>query len=137
MARPKGTLKFRTPKDFEDLISDYFGLLKNDMPTKAGLALYLDTTRETLGDYEKRDGYSYTLKRAYYVIENAWVQRLTGQAVAGVIFYLKNAFKNDYRDRNETDITTAGKPLFLPSDVIKKYNLNDRTPDKIASGNSK
>jgi hypothetical protein len=81
------------------------------MPTKGGLALYLDTTRETLGDYEKKEDYSDAIKRAYGLIENAWVQKLSGQSVAGVIFYLKNAYKENWKDRNETDITTGGKPL--------------------------
>ena len=126
MARPKGTLKFRTPDDLIEGIERYFKECESEkeMPTKGGLALSLNISKESLGDYIKRDNYSDSLKRAYNLIENAWVQRLTGQSVAGVIFYLKNAFSKDWRDKQETDITTGGKPLFLPSEIINKYNLN-------------
>lgn len=75
------------------------------MPTKGGMALCLDTCRDTLGEYEKKENYSDTIKRAYKTIENAWVQKLAGQSVAGIIFYLKNAFKENWKDRNEVHNT--------------------------------
>lgn len=67
------------------------------------MALFLDTTKETLSDYEDKPEYSDAIKTAYSIIENAWAQRLKGQSVAGVIFYLKNAFRKDWRDRTEVE----------------------------------
>lgn len=79
------------------------------MPTKGGLALYLDTTRETLSDYEDKEEFSDALKSAYLIIEEAWVQKLSGQAVTGTIFYLKNAYSKDWREKTEQDITSGGE----------------------------
>ena len=77
------------------------------MATKAGLALHLNTTRETLGDYEKKKDFSYAIKRAYTIIEEAWNQKLAGNSPTGSIFYLKSAFQ--YRDR--IDVTSDDKPI--------------------------
>lgn len=111
MARPP---KFESVQEFEGLINAYFIECKNEekIASKAGLALALDTTRETLGDYEKKEGFSDTLKRAYQMIEEGWVQKLGGTTqVTGAIFYLKNAFSKDYRDKHELDHTTKGDKI--------------------------
>lgn len=99
------------------------------MPTKAGLALYLDTTRETLGDYLEKDGFSDTLKRAYSHIEDAWTQNLAGQNATGSIFYLKAAFK--YRDRQDIDVTSGGQPVPLLGGKTygKDNDSNQQTPE--------
>ena len=96
-----------TPEEFDVKIQGYFNVCieKKGVPTKGGLALELDLTRESLGDYEKYEGYSDTLKKAYTLIEENWVQRLAGNNVAGTIFYLKNAFKEQWRDKQETEHT--------------------------------
>jgi len=44
------------------------------------------------------------------------VQRLGGTTPTGAIFYLKNAFKDDYKDRHETDTTI--RPASLTKDDI-------------------
>lgn len=103
--------KFTTIKSIKDKFEDYLASCKesNKIPTKGGMALHLDTTVETLRDYQ--DGkydtkvlkYSLAIKRCYLTIEEAWVQRLDGtKSVAGAIFYLKNVFRKDWRDRTET-----------------------------------
>ena len=130
MGRP---LKFKTPKELDDLIEAYWLNCSNNKlnPTKGGLAIYLDTTKETLGDYENKEGYSYSIKKAYNIIEESWVQALGNkQAVAGVIFYLKNAFKKDWRDRNETDITSGGKPIPILNVSANPSNNKDSEPIK-------
>ena len=94
-----------TPDSFRNKIEQYFLDCVKDKkaPTKGGLALALDLTRESLGDYEKYEGYSDSLKRAYTLIEENWVQKLSGPNVAGTIFYLKNAFKDQWKDKQETE----------------------------------
>lgn len=111
MGRPP---KFKTPEELEQKINEY---LENcakdkDYPTKGGLALYLDTTRDVLGDYEKKEEFSNAIKRVYEIIEDAWVQALQKkQSVAGIIFYLKNAFSKEWRDKQEVDHTTKGDKI--------------------------
>ena len=121
--------KFSTPEELETKIVEYFAVCTEDkkMPTKAGLALHLDTTRETLGDYIQKDGFSYAIKRAYDHIEEAWNQKLAGNNATGPIFYLKAAFS--YRDR--VDVTTNDKDLPQPllAHVIHSNDSSTEAPE--------
>lgn len=105
--------KFNSPEELQEKLEQYFNqcIENNKMPTKGGLALYLDTTRETLSDYEKKEEFSDAIKVSYQIIEDAWVQKLSGQAVTGTIFYLKNAFSRDWRDKTEQDVTSGGESI--------------------------
>ena len=98
------TKKYK-PEEFEEKIKEYFSvcLETKGTPTKGGLALHLDLTRESLGDYIKYEGYSDTLKKSYMLIEENWVQNLRNNNVAGTIFYLKNAFSEFWRDKQEQE----------------------------------
>lgn len=112
MSRSK---KYKTAEEFDEKIKGYFEhcLEKKGNPTKSGLALHLDLTRESLGDYEKYEEYSDTLKKAYLLIEEHWVQTLRSQNVTGSIFYLKNAFAEHWRDKQEQEHKVT---------VLQKYN---------------
>lgn len=81
------------------------------LPEKAGLCIELHITRETYSAYRKDARFSDTIKQFDLYIESNWVRRLAGQSPAGAIFYLKNAFKEHYKDRQETDITSGGERL--------------------------
>lgn len=83
--------------------------LKPLMPNKAGLCVFLDISRETYSQYRAK--YPDTIKRADSTIEDSWVQRLNSNAPTGAIFYLKNAFKETYKDRHQTDLTTKGEKI--------------------------
>lgn len=104
--------KWNSPQDLEDAIESYFEYCDEHkkMPTKAGLSLHIDTPDSTLHDYEKKDGFSEAIKRAYKIIEDAWTQNLAGNNATGSIFYLKAAFH--YKDR--VDVTTNDKELPVP-----------------------
>jgi hypothetical protein len=91
------------------------------MPNKAGLCIWLNIHKDTYNEYKKKPTFSDALKGAEMWIENAWVQRLAGNAPTGAIFYLKNAFKEDYKDRSETDITSGGEKLNIASPLAKVY----------------
>lgn len=79
------------------------------MPNKAGLCLFLNISRETYSQYRKR--FPDAIKSADHWIEESWVQRLRSNAPTGAIFYLKNAFKETYKDRHQTDLTTKGEKI--------------------------
>ena len=74
---------------------------ERQMPNKAGLCIWLGIHKDTYNEYKKKPGFSDAIKGAEMWIENAWVQRLSSNAPTGAIFYLKNAFSMDYRDRQE------------------------------------
>ena len=106
-----GRLPKYTEKALKDKLLDYFGECdaKKLLPNKAGVCVFLGISRETYSEYRKK--YPYAIKRTDNLIEEAWVQRLAGNAPTGAIFYLKNAFKEHYQDRRDTDITSGGKPI--------------------------
>lgn len=105
--------KFESGADLAEQLLAYFDLCDKSkiMPTKAGLCLALTITRETYNQYKHKDGFSDALKGAELYMEDKWNQRLSGNSPTGAIFYLKNAFKEEYKDRHETDVTTGGQPL--------------------------
>lgn len=71
--------------------------------TITGLALYLGfESRQSFYDYESREEFSYTIKRARLIIENEYEKKLSGNNCTGAIFALKNL---GWKDRTETELT--------------------------------
>lgn len=71
--------------------------------TITGLALALDTTRETLLDYEGKEEFSYTIKKAKEIIHNYTEEELMKRdKPTGVIFNLKNNY--GWRDKSEVEM---------------------------------
>lgn len=122
----------RPPKyDSEDVLiekaAEYFDNCKqtSQLPEKAGLCLYLGISKDTYSEYRKKGKFPDAIKKMDALIESNWVRRLGGQAATGAIFYLKNAFRNDYKDRHETDITSKGEQVVV---YIPKRNVTEETP---------
>lgn len=103
--------KYDDSKILLDSINSFFALCdeRRQMPEKAGLCIYLGISRDTYSEYRKN--FPDTIKYADNYIESCWVRRLNLANATGVIFYLKNAFKEDFKDRHETDITTKGDKI--------------------------
>ncbi|MFC0235502.1 terminase small subunit [Fictibacillus phosphorivorans] len=102
-------LKFRTVEEMQEKINAYFEECdKNEDPyTITGLALALDTSRETLLDYEDKDEFSDTVKKAKLKCENYAEKFLfKGKNVVGSIFNLKNNYKR-WVDKQEIVKTEA------------------------------
>lgn len=97
------------------------------IPNKAGLRANLDISRETYSEYRKK--FPDTIKIAENLIEEAWVQRLTSNAPTGAIFYLKNAFKEDYKDRYATDVTSGGKPIPLYDFTVRHHQHGQKNTE--------
>ena len=123
-------LKFETPELLENQIESYFISLQDPddehiykrPPTVSGLAVFLDTSRETLMNYEARDEYFDAIKKAKERIHAFNEEQLyRNTQVTGVIFNLKNNF--GWKDRNETDVTTKGQAINFNFDPT--FNKND------------
>lgn len=120
-------LKFKTVEELEYKIELWLSERKNQkLPlTITSLAVYLDTSRETLLDYEDKDEYSDAIKKAkmlcHQYAEDA-LFRETGQ-VAGAIFSLKNNY--DWRDKSELDL--GGGPI---DKLLDKFGLTENTDDR-------
>lgn len=100
--------------------------------TITGMALALDTTRDTLLDYESGNydnvdfdddltaRFSDTIKKAKLKIHGYAERRLDGNNPTGTIFSLKNNF--GWVDKTESDITSKGESI--KSEPVDKSDLD-------------
>lgn len=97
-------LKFKSVEELQQKIDNYFASCdENEEPiTITGLALALDTTRETLCDYGEKDEYSDTVKKAKLRVQHAYEKRLVKRGNGGDIFALKNF---GWTDKSEVEST--------------------------------
>lgn len=96
--------------------------------TVTGLALFLDTTRRTLIDYEQGNydtddiKFSHAIKMAKTKVEQSLEEGiLESKNPTGGIFNLKNNF--GWKDRNEVDITTKDKEINIDSETKAELKL--------------
>lgn len=119
--------KYTDPDDMQRLIDLYFlackanriesetlleGLSEEELfiindidcvfPTVSGLAYLLGMSTEAFRNYEEKDDFIATVKRAKQRIEISLEHRLAGNNVTGAIFNLKNNF--GWKDKQETEI---------------------------------
>lgn len=91
--------------------------------TITGLAIALDTTRDLLIDYEDKEEFSDTIKRAKEKIHNYVELRLFGANPAGIIFNLKNNY--GWKDKSEVDQKNSGNI------TVEVVNFNDSDPSTL------
>lgn len=106
--KPGRPPKYSAVEDMQQKIDDYFAecLAREKPPTVSGLAYALDMSTRALRDYEAKDEFLPTVKRAKQRVEVALEERLDGQAPAGAIFNLKNNF--GWRDKTESEVSGPG-----------------------------
>jgi len=98
-------LKFQSVQELQDRIDSSFSECeeKEKVVSVTGLALYLDTSRETLLDYQEKPEFSDAIKKAKLRCEN-WVEEgaLSNKVNAtSAIFNLKNNF--GWKDKQEME----------------------------------
>lgn len=101
MAKLGRPLKFKSVKELEDKIDAYFKDTLKEEWTITGLAIALDTSRETLCNYEDKEAYFDTIKKAKDYVEHSYELDLKKSGRTGTIFALKNF---DWKDKIEQDI---------------------------------
>ena len=113
-------LKFKDAQELQTKIDDYFDNTPVDKWTWTGLALHLDTSRETLREYQERPEFVDPLKRALLKVENGYEIDAKLHGRAGSIFALKNF---GWHDRTETDITTGGEQITqtIPPEIMAAF----------------
>jgi len=124
-------LKFGTVKELQRKIENYFKSISktrplidngvevvNDLgevfnevvyykqPSVTGMANYLDTSRETLMNYEKKDKFFDTIKKAKQLIEQCYEERLIKRGSGGDIFAMKNFGWVDKQEVVNTNMNT-------------------------------
>jgi hypothetical protein len=108
---------YSNPEDLERMADSYFNKCATDEInlTITGLCLYLGfESKQSFYDYEKRDGFTYSIRRLRMKIENAYEQRLHGPGCGGSIFALKNF---DWKDKQEIDHKNNGDSFNNLSDA--------------------
>lgn len=96
MARPA---YWDDPEEFSKEVDKYFD--ESTMPTWTGLALHLGfSSRDSLNDYKKKEGFSDPIKKALLRIEQGYEENLFGRNPAGSIFALKNF---GWKDKQEVE----------------------------------
>lgn len=128
---------FKTVKELETKIDKYFkecpdkrmvkvkdseGAEYHDYlpcPTVTGLALYLGfCDRQSMYDYQEKQEFTCTIKRARTFIENEYEKMLHNGQCTGAIFALKNM---GWKDRIEQEITNTN--LNIESNIDKAKEL--------------
>lgn len=122
MARRGRPLKFNSLEELKSRIDSYFTDTKQEEWTVTGLALALDTSRETLMNYEDKEEYFDTIKKAKEMVHNAYEIDLRRKGRSGDIFALKNF---GWTDKTEQDITSGGEPLKNNVIVVRKFSEED------------
>jgi len=105
---------FETPEVLQAAIDGYINGLKSQpedkrIPTITGLVYHLGfESRQSFYDYEQKEEFTYTIKRARLWIEMNYEEKLSGNNPTGSIFALKNL---GWKDRHELT-GNEGEPLF-------------------------
>lgn len=105
---------YESNEELSSKIDEYFASqeLANEPITITGLALYLGfCSRQSFYDYEEREQFSYTIKKARLRIENNYEQHLFSKAYPGAIFALKNF---GWKDKQEIEHSgDQSKPITI------------------------
>ena len=99
--------------------------IEDIVPTISGLAYTLGMSTEAFRNYEQKDDFLATVKRAKQRVEMSLEQRLAGNAVTGSIFSLKNNF--GWKDKTETELS-GGLDLSNKSDEELQAIINGSKP---------
>jgi hypothetical protein len=101
-------LKFETKEQLDDMIQNYFDICKDEQrpPTITGLALHLDTTRETLREYKARPEFVDSIHYALSYCEN-WLEEnalMNKTNAPFTVFNLKNNY--NWKDKTESEVNS-------------------------------
>jgi len=107
-------------------------------PTVAGLADALDISRETVYAWAKDDQYAdfsdivtKVLIRQERILLAKGLKGEFNSTIAKLLLA-----KHGYKDSAETDITSGGKPIFIPSEIAAKNGIELNATDQSSKGNS-
>jgi hypothetical protein len=130
---------YDTPEELQSAINDYFEkgvkirkvlvgkapnqqLVEVPVPTITGLAYHLGfESRQSFYDYEEKEAFTYTVKRARLFIEKEYEEQLSVGNTVGAIFALKNM---GWMDKTQTEVTGDMNIIW---NERKQYGLDDKT----------
>lgn len=105
------------------LSDQYFAITPESEWTITGLALALDTTRQTLVNYEEKDEFIDTIKKLKTKVENQYEISLRKHGRSGDIFGLKNF---GWKDKQEIESSGTMTTIFKEERTYEaKQEAND------------
>lgn len=112
-------LTFSTAEELETACNEFVANNAGKL-TITGLAMWLGfESRQSLYDYEKREEFSYIIKKAKLAVENDYELSLRTISVTGAIFALKNM---GWQDKQQTELTGAnGQPLAVTQEHVVRF----------------
>lgn len=133
MGRPP---KFETVDQMETVIDAYFAYCEvNKLPlTITGLGLALGMSRQALLDYQNKDEFLDTVKRAKAIVENFAEIKLLTEGGSGAIFALKNFGWKDktevYQEHTYTQMPTIKAKLSDGTTKELSFNVGKKREKK-------
>jgi hypothetical protein len=113
-------LLFKNKDKLDKRIESYFKecVLKEDIPTISGLAVFLDTSRETLCNYQKKEEYFDTIKGAKDRVVSLQEQLAMKNKINPTVWIFSAKNNLDYVDKKE--IVQSGELKVTGFDVSIK-----------------
>ncbi|MCD4819119.1 MAG: DNA-packaging protein [Candidatus Cloacimonetes bacterium] len=119
-------LKYKTLNELEIVCQKYFDETPFEELTVTGLALWVGS-KQTIQDYEKREGYKDIVFRAKLVIENSYEVSLRKYGRSGDIFALKNfGWKDKIETEHSGSIGNETRAEQRAQELIDEANRSDR-----------
>jgi len=102
--------KFESNEQLEGLIEEYFKhcIETQEIADVEGLAMFLDTTRKTLFEYEKLDEFSNTIKKAKTRLFAQKKQLAMKGKMPPAIFIFDSINNHGYSNKQEVEQTIKG-----------------------------
>jgi hypothetical protein len=122
-------LLFKDEIKLVERIQEFFDMCRDteEIPTISGLAVHLDTSRETLCNYEKKETFFDTIKGAKDKVI-ALQEQLAMKGKINPTVWIFSAKNNlGYTDERKTDITSNGMSISISEAIAGKHNVNDST----------
>lgn len=113
-------LKFETVEKLQEKVDDYFNVTPKDEWTWTGLAIHLDTSRQTLVEYKERPEFADSIKKGLDKVANGYEIDLKKHGRSGTIFALKNF---DWKDKTEQELSNPDGNL--KTIIINKSGQQD------------
>jgi hypothetical protein len=119
-------LKYKTAQEFQQEAEKYLETTRQQngayKPTLTGLCFHLGfESLQSFYDYEKREEFSYTIRRLRLFVQSCYEQQLFGFAWAGSAFALKNLAPSDWRDE-----ITQNQNTTVTNVVIEEKTRDDK-----------
>jgi hypothetical protein len=108
-------LKFKSVEILQEKIDKYFKETPKDEWTITWLAVFLDTSRETLINYQEKEEYFDTIKKAKDMVEMWYEIDLKKKGNTWTIFALKNFW---WVDKTEVDNNTK-----MQVDITQEWSI--------------